>query len=81
MAERGLDFLDFPKLFDAVYIAAVDNRYDYGEERWMVYGFLDGQLVHACWTHRGEAYRVISMRKANKREEAHFKTKTAHVTR
>jgi uncharacterized DUF497 family protein len=35
-------------------------------------GVLDGRMVILVWTPRGEARRIISMRKANEREIAKF---------
>ena len=47
-----------------------DDRRDYGEDRFITIGFLDGAMVVLVWTSRGAAYRIISMRKANERERA-----------
>ena len=47
-----------------------DDRRDYGEDRFITVGFLDGTMVVLVWTPRDEAYRIISMRKANERERA-----------
>ena len=47
-----------------------DDRRDYGEDRFITVGFLDGTMVVLVWTPRGEAYRIISMRKTNERERA-----------
>ena len=47
-----------------------DDRRDYGEDRFITVGFLDGTMVVLVWTPRGEAYRIISIRKANERERA-----------
>ncbi len=35
-------------------------------------GTLDGRMVVMVWTTRGEARRIISMRKANEREQARY---------
>lgn len=32
---RGLDFLDVPRLFESRSLTVVDDRLDYGEERFM----------------------------------------------
>ena len=47
-----------------------DDRRDYGEDRFLTIGFLDGTMVVLVWTPRGAADRIISMRKANERERA-----------
>jgi uncharacterized DUF497 family protein len=49
-----------------------DARKDYGENRFQALGLLDGRLYPVAFTVRGEALRVISMRKANKREERQY---------
>ncbi len=45
-----------------------DDRQDYGEDRFLTIGFLDGEIVVLVWTSRPNAQRIISMRKANERE-------------
>lgn len=47
-----------------------DDRQDYGEPRFITIGTLDGRMVVLVWTPRANAYRIISMRKANDREKA-----------
>jgi uncharacterized DUF497 family protein len=46
-----------------------DSRFDYGEERLISLGLLAGRVVIIAHAPRGEARRVISMRKANRREQ------------
>ena len=46
-----------------------DTRKDYGERRLRVLGTIDGKLHAAVITPRGETIRVISLRRANRREE------------
>lgn len=46
----------------------VDTRRDYGEARVQVYGMLDGRLHVLVINPRPEGDRVISLRRANKRE-------------
>ena len=49
-----------------------DTRQDYSESRYITVGKLDGRLVVMVWTPRGEARRIISMRKANDREKSFY---------
>ncbi|MDE0387557.1 MAG: BrnT family toxin [Rhodospirillales bacterium] len=51
-------------------LTARDDRQDYGEDRFITIGFLDGAMVVLVWTPRDDAYRIISLRKANERERA-----------
>ncbi|WP_417586001.1 BrnT family toxin [Nitrincola sp.] len=39
------------------------------EPRWIGYGLIDARLFAVVFTVRGENIRVISLRKANKREQ------------
>ena len=41
----------------------------YGEMRWLAIGFIRGRLHCVIYTNRGEQRRIISIRKANPREE------------
>ena len=70
LAERGLDMARAGELFEGDHLTIVDHRKNYGEERLMSVGFIDGRMVFIAWTRRDEAVRVISMRKANEREKA-----------
>ena len=42
------------------------------ELRHVTVGWLDGRMVVLVWTQRGEARRIISMRKANGREQERY---------
>ena len=73
LAERDLDFIDAARVFAGPTFDAPDNRHDYGETRIVTAGLLDGRMVIVIWTPRGDARHVISMRKANDREEARYR--------
>ena len=49
-----------------------DARKDYGESRFISIGYLDRRMVIIVWTLRGSARLIISMRKANGREQAEY---------
>ena len=68
-AKRGLDFKDAEQVFGGSCVTFEDNRFDYGEERFITLGLLAGRLVTIAHAPRGEATRIISMRKANRREQ------------
>ena len=72
LAERGLDFARAAEVFAGIHVTFDDQRADYGEPRFNTVGLLDGRMVSLAWTTRGEARRIISMRKANEREQARF---------
>lgn len=70
LSERRLDFADAAIVFSGLTATVPDDRKDYGEERFITAGDLDGRLVVLVWTPRGAARRIISMRHAHDREEA-----------
>ena len=72
LADRGLDFEDAAELFRGDTLDFPDDRRDYGELRMLTVGHLHGRMVIVILTPRGNARRVISMRKANAREKARF---------
>jgi uncharacterized protein len=72
LKERGLDFADAASVFAGPTLDVPDTRRDYGEPRTVTVGFLLGRMVVIVWTLREGVRRVISMRKANDREQARF---------
>jgi uncharacterized protein len=49
----------------------IDDRLDYGEERLITYGYIDGRAVVIVHVDRAGTMRVISMRHARKKEIEH----------
>jgi len=72
LLERGLDFARAGEVFAGHHFTAEDTRPGYDEPRFITVGTLDGRMVVMVWTPRGNETRVISMRKANEREEAKY---------
>lgn len=72
LAERGVDFARASEVFAGRHFTAEDTRDEYGEHRYITLGKLDGRVVVMVWTQRGEARRIISMRKANEREKERY---------
>ncbi len=66
---RGLDMARAGEVFDGATLTIEDDRADYGEPRFITIGTLDGRMVVLVWTPRANARRIISMRKANDREQ------------
>lgn len=69
-ADRGLDFADAGRVFAGVTLEFDDTRRDYGERRVVCYGRLEGRMVVIVYVPRALTRHVVSMRKANEREEA-----------
>lgn len=74
LANRGLDMADASQVFADALVTVVDNRLDYGEDRFMTVGFLSGRMVIVIWTMRGTTRRIISLRKANEREQNAYRS-------
>lgn len=60
------------QVFAGKHFTAPDGRVDYGEPRYITVGEMDGRMVVVVWTPRGTARRIISMRKANAREQEKY---------
>lgn len=72
LAERGIPFRMALRLDWATALVAEDLRKDYGERRFQAVGFIGERLHVVLFTPRPPALHVISLRKANKREEARY---------
>ncbi|GFO73663.1 toxin [Bathymodiolus japonicus methanotrophic gill symbiont] len=73
LSERGLDFSDAEKVFLGQCVTFEDTRQDYGEPRFITFGLLENRTVVIAHTPRGNKTRIISMRKANNREQKTYK--------
>lgn len=74
--ERGISFEraeDF-KFETAIYVP--DSRKEFGETRIRALGFIGTRLHALVFTMRGESLRVISLRKANRREVKKYEETT-----
>ena len=50
----------------------IDKRFDYGELRMIALAPETATLYYVAFVERGDAYRIISMRRANRREVKHY---------
>jgi uncharacterized DUF497 family protein len=66
--KHGLRFEDADTVLTGETVTLFDNRFDYGEERFVTLGVLKGEVVTVIHTLRGEMLRIISMRKGSQRE-------------
>ncbi len=73
LIRRGLDFARANEIFDGAEFTWIDDRADYGEVRSNTFGMLGGRLVAVTWTIRAGKRRIISMRKANDREQTYYR--------
>ena len=65
VAKHELDFADAPRVFKLPLRISLDERQDYGEDRWIGIGILDGRFVVVVFTEPDEqTIHIISLRKA-----------------
>ena len=67
-AAHGVNFADAERFDWQTALVIEDTRRDYGEKRYVALGKV-GERIHAMvFSPRGDAVRLISLRKANRRE-------------
>ncbi|BAY22179.1 hypothetical protein NIES2100_19420 [Calothrix sp. NIES-2100] len=67
--KHGIDFIDVPAVFDGDIVTLEDDRFNYGEQRFVSFGLLQGRLIAIVHTERENCTRIISARKATKYEQ------------
>ncbi|WP_341527454.1 BrnT family toxin [Nostoc sp. UHCC 0302] len=80
ITKHGFDFADAFRIFNLPMLTYLDQREDYGEDRYIAIGLLDGRVVVVVYTEPDEGkVRIISLRKAQsherKRYEQHLKNR------
>ncbi len=69
LAQHGIDFADATAIFlDVLRIEGMDCREDYGEDRYRTIGVVEGRILVVVYTVRENALRIISARRATRRE-------------
>lgn len=77
--KHKIDFADVPTMFDGSMLIELDDRFDYGEDRWFGIGFLGNGVAVVVWTERqGNVIRIISARRANRYERKRFEQYLAY---
>lgn len=72
LARRGLDFADAGLVLAGTVVEQEDDRFDYGEVRWISVGLLRATVVVIVSSERGDRRRIISMRRASKGEQDEY---------
>jgi hypothetical protein len=71
--KHGLDFADAWEIFTTPMLTMIDEREDYGEERWIGVGLLQARVVVVVYTEPDEGtIRIISLRKALTHERTRY---------
>jgi uncharacterized protein len=74
LRRHGLDFVIVERVFATEVLTLLDDRFDYGEYRFITLGMLKGALVTIAHTETDDTIRILSLRKATKdEEEIYFK--------
>ncbi len=69
-AKHGVSFEVAKAVFrDPFAVEILDDRQDYGEERFVIVGKAGGQILSVAYTERDEIIRIISARRTTKYEE------------
>lgn len=68
LRKHGIDFANVHRVFSGITHTVEDRSLNYGEQRWMTLGMLDGWLVAVVHVDDGDAVRIISARGANRHE-------------
>ena len=76
--DPGFDFAYVAHAFlDEGRSVGLDRRWDYGEDRYRLSGAVEGRVFVVVYTMRGSTIRIISARKANRREVHEYERNTA----
>ena len=72
LRKHGVDFEDALRIFAGRILIETDRRRDYGEDRFIALGAVEGQVLKVVFTRRGSALRLISAWKAGQRDTATY---------
>lgn len=79
MIKHGFDFADAWEIFELPMLTTLDDRKNYGEDRWIGVGMFRGRPMVIVFTERGDAAtRIISVRKAMKHERRAYEEVFGH---
>jgi uncharacterized protein len=70
--KHGIDFADVPTMFKGDVFTIQDERFDYGETRYITFGILKFRVIVVAHTDKNGVIRIISARKATKNEEKRY---------
>jgi uncharacterized protein len=72
LLKHGIDFIKIEEVFEGETATILDERFGYGEERFITLGLLDGRVVVIVHTETDDLIRLISARKATSNEEISY---------
>ncbi|PYS67218.1 MAG: hypothetical protein DMF73_19855 [Acidobacteria bacterium] len=72
LRRHRIDFVDAVEVFQVETVTVIDDRYEYGEMRFLTLGLVNGIVVAVSHTETSDVIRIISARKAQKDEEIRY---------
>jgi uncharacterized DUF497 family protein len=72
LRKHRTDFATASRIWQGSVLERTDNRRNYGEARILAFGKVNGRLMAVLFTWRGANRRIISARKANRREQRRY---------
>jgi uncharacterized protein len=72
LVKHGFDFADAKVVFSGPTFTYEDDRFAYGEQRFLTLGLLGQVVVSITHAESADEVRVISMRRGSKREQLIF---------
>ena len=72
LKQHGIDFVDAVAVFEGLTFTYEDHRFSYREQRFVTLGLLAGVPVSIVHTETEHEIRIISFRKATRREAQVF---------
>ncbi|MBN1420306.1 MAG: BrnT family toxin [Planctomycetes bacterium] len=73
LSKHGVSFRAAAGVFeDTRRIEWLNTREDYGEERFVTVGIVNAEVLFVAYAARGDAIRIISARRASKKEKEEY---------
>ena len=70
LRKHGVSFEAACRVFkDLEAVDRIDTRFDYGEERFLITGRVEAEVLTLAYCERDERIRIISAKRATKREQ------------
>jgi uncharacterized DUF497 family protein len=79
LKKQGIDFETAMLIWEGPIVEQVDDRRDYGQSRFVVFGMVDKRVLAVVYTWRGNRRRIISARKASRNERRAYRETLARI--
>ena len=72
LKKHGFDFDGIEAVFEGDTLIVLDDRFDYGETRFVTFGIFYDRVVAVTHLQTNDIIRIISVRKATKNEQRRY---------